>query len=102
MTATESREDAQKIADSLVHARLAGCVQVIGPIVSTYWWEGHVQTAEEWLCLAKTREDRYTEIEEAITQMHPYDLPEILALPVVAGSVQYLTWLAGTLDAPRL
>jgi periplasmic divalent cation tolerance protein len=102
MTTTETREDAQRIADALVEARLAGCVQIVGPIASTYWWEGHIERAEEWLCMVKTREDRFGGIEEIIGALHPYDVPEILATPVVAGSVPYLTWLAGALDAPRL
>jgi periplasmic divalent cation tolerance protein len=93
MTTVSSREDAQRIADALVDRRLAACVQVIGPIASTYRWEGKVTTDEEWLCLAKSREDLYPTLEQAIVELHPYELPEILAVPVLAGAAGYLAWL---------
>ena len=92
-----SREDAARIARGLVERRLAGCVQIIGPISSTYWWQGEVETAEEYLCLVKSSRDAYPELEAAIRELHPYDVPEILAHPVVAGSQPYLDWLAGEL-----
>ena len=93
MTAIGSRDDAQKIAEATVGKRLAACAQVIGPITSTYWWQGAMEAAEEWLCLVKTRKDLYKELEQAIREAHPYDEPEILAIPVVAGSQGYLAWV---------
>ena len=93
LTTTGSRADAQAIADALVEQRLAGCVQVVGPITSTYRWQGKVETAEEWLCLAKSRRDLYEAVERAIRAVHPYEEPEILAVPVTAGSASYLRWL---------
>ena len=93
ITTTDSRESAAEIARTLVSQRLAGCVQVLGPITSTYWWEGDVETSEEWLCLIKTSRERYADLEEAIRRAHPYDVPEILAVPVAAGSQSYLDWL---------
>lgn len=57
LTTTGSKDDAQKIASSAVGKRLAACVQILGPITSTYWWQGAMETAEEWLCLLKTRKD---------------------------------------------
>ena len=98
LTTTETREQAQSIARSVVERRLAACVQVIGPITSTYWWKEHVETAEEWLCLAKSRQDLYEPLERAIREAHPYDVPEILAVPVVAGSRSYLEWLNDALE----
>ena len=62
-------------------------------VTGTFRWEGRQETAEEWLCLIKTRQDRYAELERAILAVHPYDVPEILALPVVAGCEPYLAWL---------
>ncbi|MFQ6099657.1 MAG: divalent-cation tolerance protein CutA [Anaerolineae bacterium] len=99
LTTTETKADAQAIASAVVEKRLAGCVQVIGPITSTYWWEGEIETAEEWLCVIKSREDLCERLEEAILGTHPYEVPEILAVPVTAGSKRYLEWLDGELRA---
>ena len=93
MTTIGYKQDAQKVANAIVGQRLAACVQVIGPITSTYWWQGAMETAEEWLCLIKTRQDLYERVEQAIRENHPYDEPEILALPVLAGSKTYLQWI---------
>ena len=93
LTTTDRHEDATRIARELVERRLAGCVQVLGPITSTYRWEGAVETAQEWLCLVKSTRERYDELEGAIRELHPYDVPEILAVPVVAGHAPYLAWL---------
>lgn len=92
-TTIDSKEQAQQLAESLVSQRLAACVHVSGPITSTYWWQGKVETAEEWLCEAKTRRDLYEEVERAIKSLHPYDEPEILATPILTGSVSYLKWI---------
>ena len=102
ITTTETKEDAQKIARTVVEKRLAGCVQIIGPITSTYWWKNNIEMAEEWLCLIKSRKDLYQELEKAIREVHPYEVPEILAVPVVAGSRNYLQWLEAELTTePR-
>ena len=68
-------------------------VQIVGPITSTYRWQGKIETADEWQCWAKSRGELYEKIEAAIRRLHPYDVPEILALPVVASSSSYLKWL---------
>lgn len=94
LTATASRDDAQRIATALVELRLAACVQVVGPIASTYWWQGRVEQAEEWLCLIKSRRALYDELEQAIRARHPYETPEIMAMSVIAGSPPYLHWLS--------
>jgi len=96
-TTTETREEARRIARRLVERRLAACVQVLGPIESTYRWRGAVETAAEWLCLAKTRAERFAEVRDAIAEMHPYEVPEIVAAPLVAGSEAYLAWLDASL-----
>ena len=92
-TTINSKEEAQKIADTLVSQRLAACVQVSGPIISTYWWQGKLEQAEEWLCTAKTPKALYSQLEQAIREVHPYDVPEILAVDVVAGNPDYLQWI---------
>ena len=81
------------MAVALIERRLAACVQVVGPIESWYRWEGRVETATEWLCVAKTTAERYDELEAAIGELHSYDVPEVLAVPVVRGSAAYLRWL---------
>lgn len=92
-TTAGSKENAQEIARALVERRLAGCVQIAGPIHSTYWWQGQVEEAEEYLCLIKAGSALYDELEAAIKEIHPYDTPEILAMPVAAGNPDYLQWL---------
>ncbi|MDD2672711.1 MAG: divalent-cation tolerance protein CutA [Syntrophales bacterium] len=92
-TTTESREDAGRIAAALVERGLAGCVQVIGPIASTYRWQGKIETATEWLCLIKTSKDAYDRVEKSIRELHPYEVPEIIAVPLTQGSRNYLAWL---------
>lgn len=92
-TTTEKKEDAERIARALVERRLAACVQIIGPIASTYWWKGNIARNPEWLCLIKSRQELYPALEKAIKEMHPYETPEIIALPIIAGSVEYLDWL---------
>jgi len=94
ITAVETKASAQAIAHAVVEKRLAGCVQIVGPITSVYRWRGKVETAEEWLCAIKSRETLYEEIEREILETHPYETPEILAMPVTAGSSRYLEWLS--------
>ncbi|MBN2472982.1 MAG: divalent-cation tolerance protein CutA [Pirellulales bacterium] len=93
VTTTEHRQDAEAIAHSLVELRLAACVQIVGPVTSTYRWQGAIETGQEWQCWAKSRRQRYEEIEEAIRRLHPYEVPEILAVPILTGSAGYLAWL---------
>ena len=95
VTTTEHKDDALKIAHLLIERRLAACVQIVGPVTSVFRWKGVVEQAQEWQCWAKTTAARYAVAETAIREHHPYDEPEILALPIVAGSESYLTWLAG-------
>ncbi|MBW1769098.1 MAG: divalent-cation tolerance protein CutA [Deltaproteobacteria bacterium] len=93
ITTTEKKEDVEKLSREMVGKRLAACAQILGPITSTFRWEGSIDTAEEWLLIMKTRDDLYEELEKAILEIHPYDVPEILATPVIAGNKTYLDWL---------
>jgi len=93
LTTAASRDEAVRIARTLVEQRLAACVQVVGPIESTYRWQGAVETSQEWLCAAKSRRELYDRIEQAIREVHSYQVPEILALPITAASADYLKWL---------
>ncbi len=93
LTTAGSEEEAERISAALVERRLAACVQVVGPISSRYRWQGEIEQAEEWLCLAKTEASRYPELEAAIRELHSYAEPEIVATPIVAASPGYLAWL---------
>ena len=93
-TTTPRRDVARQIARALVELRLAACVQIVGPIESTYRWEGAVETAREWLCLVKTTRARLRAASAAIADLHTYENPEIAALPIITGSRRYLDWLA--------
>ena len=93
-TTTETKDHAQTIAQHLVEAKLAACVQIVGPITSTYRWKGKVENAQEWLCLIKTHDDLYAQVEAAIKSLHPYETPEIIAIPIVKGSKEYLQWIS--------
>lgn len=92
---TETRENAEKIADTLVRNRLVACVQIIGPMTSVYRWKAKIEKTTEWLCIVKTRRDLCEEVEASILQNHTYEVPEILAVPVVEGYESYLAWLDG-------
>ncbi|MDH3394098.1 MAG: divalent-cation tolerance protein CutA [Desulfobulbaceae bacterium] len=94
MTTVEERAQAEEIAEALLDAQLAACVQVVGPITSYYRWQGKKEQSAEYLCLIKSRRHLYDELEALIRKSHPYEVPEILAVPVVAGSTSYLDWLA--------
>ena len=93
-TTTDSRAEAMELGRSAVQARLAACAQVAGPVASTYWWEGGIERAEEWLVLLKLPATRFSELAAFITERHSYDEPEIVAIPIVAGSATYLSWIS--------
>ncbi len=96
-TTVERREDGARIAGALVEERLAACVQVVGPISSTYRWQGVVERSEEWLLLVKTKRDLYGMVEEVICGLHPYEVPEVIAVPLILGSSDYLGWMRAEL-----
>jgi periplasmic divalent cation tolerance protein len=93
ITTTATIEDARRIAMALVARRLAACVQIVGPIESVYRWQGKIESAQEWQCWIKTRGDLYGPVEQAIRELHPYEVPEVLAMAAEA-SQPYLEWLA--------
>jgi periplasmic divalent cation tolerance protein len=93
LTAAGSEEEAERISLALVERRLAACVQVEGPVASRYRWQGEIETAREWRCTIKTAVGRCDEVEATIRELHSYDEPEIIAVPIVAGSRGYLRWI---------
>ena len=94
VTTASSADEARRIATALVEERLAACVQIVGPIESIYRWQGKVETAAEWQCWIKTRRQHFGAVEAAIRRLHSYEVPEILAVPILAGSEPYLKWLS--------
>ena len=100
VTATATQADAEKIASALVQQRPAACVQVSGPMRSCYRWQGAIETADEWQCTIKTTQAAYGHVEQAIRRLHPYEVPEILATPIVNGSQSYLDWLMQQVIVP--
>ncbi len=102
-TTTDRKELAETIASRLVERRMAACVQIVGPVLSVYRWEGEVESAQEWQCWIKTTRERYAAVEKAIRELHTYGVPEILAISVVDGNASYLQWLEEQVaDEPRL
>ncbi|MCB1776738.1 MAG: divalent-cation tolerance protein CutA [Candidatus Competibacteraceae bacterium] len=91
---------AERIAETAVNERLAACVNLIPGLTSIYRWEGGIQRDPEWLLMFKTRSAVYPLLEARINALHPYDTPEIIALPIQAGSSAYLHWIADNTGAP--
>lgn len=88
------RDTALRVAQSLIERRLVACVNVQSPCESVYRWDGKIETATEVPVFMKTTHERYSELEAALREAHPYDVPEIIAVPVTAGLPAYLDWVA--------
>jgi periplasmic divalent cation tolerance protein len=99
LTTTDSPESARRIARVLVERRLAACVNLIPNLLSVYRWQGAVETAEETLLLIKTSTKFLAALEAALGELHTYDVPEFLVLPVESGSTLYLEWLHASLGS---
>lgn len=94
LTNLPDRAAAERLADTVVQKNLAACVNILAPCRSVYRWKGAVQHDEEHPMLIKTTSERYAELEQALRAAHPYELPEIIALPVERGLAAYLEWVA--------
>jgi len=99
ITTVEHKADAEKIAKILVEKRIAACVQIIGPMTSYFQWQEKLDSTQEYLCLIKSREDLFSELEAVINKIHPYEVPEILATAITKGGKGYLSWLVAELEA---
>ncbi len=97
LTTSKDNEEARRIANTLVEARLAACVNILPGVTSVYRWKDAVETGDELLLVIKTSRALLAEVRAAIERIHSYELPEIIALPIVDGSDAYLNWLAGSL-----
>jgi periplasmic divalent cation tolerance protein len=97
MTASNG-EEAARLADMLVGAHLAACVQILPEMESVYRWQGKIERAPEILLVAKTTRSKFEELEREVRALHSYDTPEIIAVPIVAGSAPYLEWVNQATD----
>ena len=93
VSTTDSPDEAERLARLLVHQRLAACVQIVGPVRSAFRWEGTVSVETEWQLVAKTAADRVDDLTALLEGEHSYDVPEVVATPVIGGSAAYLAWV---------
>jgi periplasmic divalent cation tolerance protein len=97
MVTAANKQEAECIVQKLLDAKLIACANIIGPVQSFFRWSGKAEKAEEYLVLMKSRRDLFEKLAEAVKALHSYEVPEILALPVVEGSKAYLDWLESCL-----
>jgi len=96
-----SPEEGARLADALVEERLAACVNQVGPVKSTYRWEGRVERAQEQLLIIKTREELFERLKNRVEELHSYSVPEIIALPIIGGNKSYLHWLGEQISGEK-
>lgn len=101
LTNLPDRAAAEKLADALIAKQVAACVNILAPCRSVYRWKGAVQHDEEHPVLIKTTSERYAALEAALREAHPYELPEIIAVPIERGLPAYLDWLAAETTPSR-
>jgi periplasmic divalent cation tolerance protein len=88
-----NKKEASKIAETLIKKKLAACVNIVGKIDSRFWWQGKVDQAKESLLIVKSKKAKFAKIIRAVKSVHSYDIPEIIALPIVSGYKPYLRWI---------
>jgi periplasmic divalent cation tolerance protein len=98
LSACDSEEEAARMARQLVEKRLASCVNILPQVRSIYRWKGEIEDTREFVLMIKTRRDIFPMLRAEIAKIHSYEVPEVLALPVVDGAETYLTWLDRELD----
>lgn len=94
ITTVSEKKDAEKLAKEVLDRRLGPCVQIVGPFKSVYRWKGSIEKTREWACVIKTRKALYKKVETVIKKIHPYEVPEIIVIPIIDGSRDYLKWLS--------
>ena len=99
LSTASSVAEAETIARRLVEERLAACVNVVTGVRSFYRWKGKIEDSGEWLLVIKSSRGRFEELRAALEKLHSYDVPEVIALPVVEGTKNYLNWMEGELGA---
>jgi periplasmic divalent cation tolerance protein len=93
LSTASSKNEARKIGRALVERLLAACVNIVPQVGSIYRWEGEVEEAEEWLLIIKTTRSAFERVRDAIKELHSYDVPECISVPIESGSMEYLNWL---------
>lgn len=88
-----SKEEAQKIAQGLLREKLAACVNIVENVDSHFWWQGKLDRAKEVFLIIKTRKSLFHKLAKKVKYLHSYEVPEIIALPIIAGNKQYLDWI---------
>jgi periplasmic divalent cation tolerance protein len=97
MVTTASKQEAETIAQKLLETKLIACANILGPVSSHFHWSGKIERAEEYLLLMKSRAGLFDELAAEVKALHSYEVPEILALPLIKGSKGYLDWLGNSL-----
>jgi periplasmic divalent cation tolerance protein len=97
LVTASSKEEAEKIVRRLLKERLIACANIIGPVQSLFWWQGKIDEAQEHLILMKTRKDLFSKLSEKVKALHSYQIPEIIAVPIVEGFKPYMEWLESSL-----
>ncbi|MFA5156941.1 MAG: divalent-cation tolerance protein CutA [Candidatus Omnitrophota bacterium] len=99
VTAANTQE-ARKIADKLIQDKLAACVNIVDNVRSLFWWEGKPDSAQEALLIVKSAKSKFPRIVDAVKSVHSYEVPEIIALPIISGEKKYLRWIDDSLRRP--
>ena len=97
MVTASSREEAEKIATRLLERKLIACANILGPVSSRFWWQGKIDSAEEYMIFMKTKRELFEQVADNVKQLHSYEVPEIIALPIVEGTKSYLEWINSSL-----
>ena len=97
MVTASSREEAEKIATTLLERKLIACANILGPVSSRFWWQGKIDSAEEYMIFMKTKRELFDQVADNVKQLHSYEVPEIIALPIVEGAKPYLEWINSSL-----
>lgn len=100
MVTASSKQEAEKIAQQLLEEKLIACANIVGPVSSHFHWAGKIDKAEEYLMLMKSRADLFEALSVKVKALHSYEVPEVLALPLLKGSAAYLDWLNSSLKQP--
>jgi periplasmic divalent cation tolerance protein len=98
LTTAGSEEEAHEIAQALVERRLAACVNIVSSVQSVYRWKDEVESAQEWILVIKTTADAFEGVRDAIRELHSYELPECIQIPIEAGSEKYLRWIEDNVE----
>ena len=97
MVTASSKEEAEKIATTLLERKLIACANILGPVSSRFWWQGKIDSAEEYMIFMKTKRELFDQVADNVKQLHSYEVPEIIALPIVEGAKPYLEWINSNL-----